>query len=206
MGALVIDLGGGTTEFVVCANGIVKHTGLLAVGGDHVSNDLAYGLKLPLGRAERLKLDYGAAEPDETVRGQTVSLDTEHGFTGRSINLEHLRRIMSVRLEEVFELIAFEVSQLGLLNYLGAGVFLCGGGARVPGIQALAQRVFGLPVSLGKANSINGLRSALDQPEFATAIGLVRFGSFQARKRSPRDSFASALRSRFGQLLRVGRA
>jgi len=206
MGALVIDLGGGTTEYVVCGSGIVKHTGLLAVGGDHVSNDLAYGLKVPLGRAERLKLDHGSALVDETSRGQTVSLHSEHGFAGRSINLEHLHRIMSARLEEIFELIAFEVSQTGLLNYLGAGVFLCGGGARAPGIQQLAARVFGLPVSLGQASSINGLKSALDQPEFAAAIGLIRFGSFQARKRPGRDSFALNLRSRLSQLLRAGRA
>jgi cell division protein FtsA len=206
MGALVIDLGGGTTEYVVCGHGIVKHTGLLAVGGDHVSNDLAYGLKVPLSRAERLKLECGSAWVSEGTRGQTVSLDTEHGFAGRSINLDHLHRIMSARLEEIFELIALEVSQAGLLNYLGAGIFLCGGGARVPGIQQLAERVFGLPVTLGKANSISGLKSALDQPEFATAIGLVRFGSFQARKRSNRNSLAASLRSRFSQFLRVGRS
>ena len=99
MGALVIDMGGGTTEFVACHDGIVKHTGLLAVGGDHVTNDLAYGLKVPLSRAEQLKIEHGSAVVDESVRGRTVSLDSAHGFLGRSVNLEHLHRIMSARIE-----------------------------------------------------------------------------------------------------------
>ncbi len=201
LGALVIDIGGGTTEYVACANGIVKHTGLFAVGGDHVSNDLAYGLKLPLSRAEQLKLDHGAALLDDAVKGQTVTLANDHGLTGRSINLEHLRRIMSLRLQETFQLIAREVDQAGLLDYVRAGVFLCGGGARVPQIQRLAEQVFELPVSLGKTNSINGLKSALDQPEFATAIGLVKFGSFQTKKRGARSGFTDGIRSKVGKLL-----
>ena len=204
-GALVIDLGGGTTEFAVCAGGVVKHTGVLSVGGDHVSNDLAYGLKVPLSRAERLKIDFGAARVDPSIRGQTVTLGSEHGFLGRTINLEHLRRIMSVRLQEILELIADEVQGAGLAHYLGAGVFLCGGGARIPQVRELAESVFDLPVSLGRANSINGLKSALDQPEFAAAIGLVKFGSLQSRSRGSRTSLGDSLRERFNQILGVAR-
>src|SRR5205085_6550202 len=77
LGSVIIDIGGGTTEYVVHANGIIKHTGVLAVGGDHVSNDLAYGLKVPLSRAEQLKLEHGAAVVDEAVKGQTVAINNE---------------------------------------------------------------------------------------------------------------------------------
>jgi len=202
LGSLVIDLGGGTAEYVVCADGIEKQTGLIAVGGDHVSNDLAYGLRVPLSRAERLKIEHGAAEVDADLKGQSVALSGEQGLSDRSVNLEHLRRIMSLRLEEVFRLIRHEVERDGLLDYLRAGVFLCGGGARVPQIQQLAARVFGLPVSLGKAATVSGLRSALDQPEFSTAIGLVKFGSFQLRKRAARGGLTGGLRHRVSQLLR----
>jgi cell division protein FtsA len=183
LGALVIDIGGGTTEYVVYSDGVIKHVGVLAVGGDHVSNDLAYGLKVPLGRAEQLKIEQGSALIDEACKGQTISISNEIGLEMKKINLENLRRIMALRLEEIFQLIAQDLDSAGLLDYLRAGVFLCGGGARIPEIAKLAEMVLNMPVTLGKANSISGLKSALDQPEFATAIGLVKFGSFQQRKR-----------------------
>ena len=95
-----------------------------------------------------------------------------------------------------------ELRKAGLLEYLRAGVFLCGGGARIPGIDKLAAKIFDLPVSLGKASTVSGVKSSLDQPEFATAIGLAKFGSFQ-QKRKPGGGFISrTLRETFGVLLR----
>jgi cell division protein FtsA len=202
LGSLVIDIGGGTTDYVICADGIIKHTGVLAVGGDHVSNDLAYGLKVPLSRAEQLKIEHGSAALVEVDKGQTHAISSEHGLPLKTVNLEHLRRIMSVRLEEVFQLIGQDLEQAGALDYMRAGVFLCGGGARIPKIAALAEQVLEVPVSLGKTNSISGLKSALDQPEFAAAIGLVKFGSFQQRKRASRHSLADGLKNTLNQLLR----
>lgn len=204
LGALVIDIGGGTTEYVVYADGIIKHTGVLAVGGDHVSNDLAYGLKVPLRRAESLKVEHGAALVDDAVKGQTVSLGSEVGMTPKLVNLEHLHRIMSLRLEEIFQLIAQDLDQAGVLDYLRGGVFLCGGGARIPGIDKLAAQMLPKPVTLGKTNSISGLKSALDQPEFATAIGLVKFGSFQNRKKAVKQSLTQGLKSTFEQIFKRG--
>src|SRR5262245_1428263 len=201
LGSLVIDLGGGTTEYVVYSSGIIKHTGVLAVGGDHISNDLAYGLKVPLSRAEQLKLEQGAALVEEGIKGQVLTLPTETGLPPKMVNLEHLRRIMSLRIEEIFQLIAADLDQAGLLDHLRAGVFLCGGGARISQIALLAEQVLDLPASIGKANCLSGLKSALDQPEFATAIGLVKFGSFQQRKRGGR-SLKDGLKSTLGNIFR----
>src|SRR5205814_2530484 len=106
LGALVIDIGGGTTEYVICAGGIVKHTGVLAVGGDHVSNDLAYGLKVPLSRAEQLKIEHGCALVEDVDKGRTISISNELGLPMKEVNVENLRRIMSIRLEEIFQLVA----------------------------------------------------------------------------------------------------
>jgi cell division protein FtsA len=184
LGALVIDIGGGTTEYVVYGGGIIKHTGVLAVGGDHVSNDLAYGLKVPLGRAEQLKVEYGGAFVEDSVKGRSVTMPNDHGLPERHLNLEHLRRIMSLRLEEIFQLIEQELASKGLLDYLRCGVLLCGGGANIPGVHKLSEHILQLPTNLGRTNSISGLKSALDQPEFATGIGLVKYGSFQQRKKS----------------------
>jgi cell division protein FtsA len=202
LGSLIIDIGGGTTEYVVYANGIIKHTGVLAVGGDHVSNDLAYGLKMSLSRAEQLKIEHGSALLDDSVKGQTITCSSELGLPLKTVNLEHLQRIMSLRLEEIFQLIGQDLEQAEALNYLRAGAFLCGGGARIPQIAKLAERVLQMPASVGKTNSISGLKSALDQPEFAAAIGLVKFGSFQQRKRSAKTSLAEGIKSTLNQIFK----
>ena len=201
LGALVIDIGGGTTDYVVYTDGVIKHTGVLAVGGDHVSNDLAYGLKVPLSRAEKLKLEHGSALADDAAKGRTVTITNELGLPLKTVNIEHLRRIMSLRLEEIFLLIAQDLDQLGLLDYLRAGVFLCGGGARVPHIANLAEPILQMPVSLGQTNSVSGLKSALGQPEFVTGIGLAKFGSFKARKREGRPSLAQGIKGALGRFL-----
>jgi cell division protein FtsA len=202
LGSLVIDIGGGTTEYVVYCDGIIKHTGVLAVGGDHVSNDLAYGLKIPMTRAEQLKREHGSALLEAADKGQSISAPAELGLAPKTINLEHLRRIMSLRLEEIFTLIEREISHLELLERLRGGVFICGGGARIPRIEALAENVFQLPVCPAKTNSISGLKSALDQPEFATAIGLVKFGSLQ-QKRKPSNGVAGSLKRTLADLFKA---
>ncbi|HMP82465.1 MAG TPA: cell division protein FtsA [Verrucomicrobiota bacterium] len=189
LGALVIDIGGGTTDYVVCSDGVIKHTGALAVGGDHVSQDIAIGLKIAMTRAEQLKLEHGNAQEDETIADQIVNIPGQVGLPSKAVNIGHLRRIMSLRLQEIFELIGQDVEQSGLADYLRAGVILSGGGARIPQIATLAERTLGLPVSIGKTNSISGLKSTLNQPEFATAIGLVKFGSFKTRKRESTSWF-----------------
>jgi cell division protein FtsA len=201
LGALVIDIGGGTTDYVVYADGVIKYTGALALGGDHVSNDLGHGLKVPLSRAEKLKLEHGSALVDEAMKGRTLTITNELGLPLKTINVEHLQRIMSLRLEEIFQIVAQDLEQAGLADYLRAGVFLCGGCARVPQIAKLAEPILQMPVSLGQTNSVSGLKSALDQPEFVTAIGLAKFGSLKTRKREGKSSLAAGIKGVFGKLL-----
>jgi cell division protein FtsA len=184
LGALVIDIGGGTTDYVVYADGIVKHTGVLAVGGDHISNDLGYGLKVPLSRAEQLKIKHGAALVEDSISGQQIDLGNDFGLPGKMVDLENLRSIMGARVEELFQLVEEDLAQHDLLDYIRSGVFICGGGANIPHIQTVASKIFQLPTHLGKANSIAGIKSALDQPEFSSAIGLVKFGSMQQKRSS----------------------
>lgn len=200
LGALVIDLGGGTTEYTVYVDGVIKHTGVLAVGGDHVSNDLAYGLKVPLGRAEQLKLDHGCAVCDEP--DAELTLPGGVGMPPRIVNRRHLLRIMSMRVEEILQLVEADLQESGFADHVRTGVFLCGGGARLPRVAELASQVFEIPAYVGRTNSISGLRSALDQPEFATAIGLVKFGSFQHKRRNGGRSLTGGILSSVGNLFR----
>lgn len=199
MGVLVVDLGAGTTEYVVYAEGVIKHTGVLAVGGDHVTNDLSHGLRrVSPARAEHLKREHGAATLEGAL-GQTLTLTNENGFEDRRVNLEHLRRIMIARLEETFQLIDEDIGNQAFHDQLRAGVCLCGGGARIRGIERLAEEVFELPASLGRANAVGGLRSATDDPELATAVGLVKYGAMQ-QKRLGRGGLVGKLKHFAGAL------
>ncbi len=182
-GALVLDIGGGTTDYVVFQNGLLRHTGVLAVGGDHLTNDLAYFFKLPLGVAEKLKIEHGGALMDDTVKGRSLTLGGEHGLSEKTINLEHLRRIMAERVDETLRLIEEELEDKGVLSFIRSGVVLAGGGANVPGLPRAVENIFQVPATVGRANAMSGATAALNAPEFATGIGLVRFGALQNRKR-----------------------
>ena len=185
LGALVIDIGGGTTEYVVFSDGVIRHSGVQAVGGDHVSNDLAYGLKISLSRAEKLKIEHGSALVTEASKGQTISLTSQLGHELKRIKVEHLQIIMSLRLAEMFTIIEQDLKQAGLTNYLRAGVFICGGCSRVPGIVTLAENIFHMNVTTGHAIAISGLANTLNQPEFTTAVGLVKYGALRHQKIPP---------------------
>mgnify|MGYP001202996466 CR=1 FL=1 len=202
LGALVIDLGAGTTEYAIYSGGVIKHTGILAVGGDHVSNDLAYGLKIPLGRAEQLKVDKGSAVIDSESENLIIDLSTDSIIPGKKINLSHLQMIMSMRLRETFELIAKDIEQVGLIDYLRAGIVISGGGARTPFITQLARDVFKLPVAIGRSSTVSGIKNALDEPEFSTPVGLIKFGAFQSQVTPRREGFGHAIRKRFISLFR----
>jgi cell division protein FtsA len=192
-GTLVIDMGGGTTDYALFQEGLIRHTGVLAVGGDHLTNDLACFFKLPLAEAERLKIEEGGALVDETVKGRTLALAGDHGLPGKTINLEHLRRVMGERLDETFRLIEEELSAKGLLHYVRSGVVLCGGGANIAGVTRLAENIFQVPASPGRANAMSGASENLNQPEFATGIGLVRFGALQSHRKKAGGLFGRRL-------------
>jgi cell division protein FtsA len=156
---------------------------------------------VPLSRAEKLKLEHGSAIVDQAIKGQTITITNELGLPLKTVNVEHLQRIMSLRVEEIFQLIAQDLENAGLFDYLRAGVFLCGGGARIPHVVKVAEPILQMPVSIGQTNSVSGLKSALDQPEFITAIGLAKFGSFKQRKREGKTSLVAGIKGAFGKFL-----
>ena len=189
-GALVIDIGGGATEFVFQQGQAIRQSGVFAIGGDHVSNDIALGLKINIGLAERLKIQHGSAVVGADCQGRSVRLgEGDLGLAQREVSLEHLHRIMSARLQELLELIAERCSETCLLDEARAGVFLSGGCSHIPGIDTLAQRIFRLPVTRATCRNITGNSATLGHPEFATAIGIARYGGMRLRNR-PRPRFS----------------
>ena len=173
LGALVIDMGGGTADFLVYAEGTIQHSGVIAVGGDHVTNDIAIGLRLPMNRADQLKLEHGSVE--WPVPEESISLKREVGLPDRQVSKARLCQIMNLRVEETLQFIRKELEKQNLLHYLGAGVFITGGCARARGLESLAARVFDLPVHIGHSHTVGGPTSAIESPEYSTAIGLVRY-------------------------------
>lgn len=172
-GAVVIDMGGGTTDYIVYCGGTVQHSGVLAVGGDHITNDIASGLKIPMNRAEHLKIEHGSVE--WPVADELITLKREVGLPDRQVSREQLCRVMTLRVEETLTLVKKELEKQKLNDYIGAGVFITGGCARLRGLEPLASKVFGLPIQIGHSHAVGGPTSAIESPEYSTAIGLLRY-------------------------------
>ena len=175
LGALVIDIGGGTTDFVVYVEGAVKQSGVIAVGGDHITNDLSIGLKIPSARAEKLKMEEGDVTLGNAFPGETIVLRGETGFAGREIERETLNQIIHSRVREILEIVERQVEADQNLNYLGAGVFITGGSSPLRGIEHLASEIFSMPARVTAPLPLAGVTSAFEHPQFSAAIGLVRY-------------------------------
>ncbi len=203
LGTLVLDFGAGTVEYAVCCNGLIRHTGVLPVGGDHVSNDLAYGLKVPMGRAEQLKIEHGSALGGEHNRGETMKIADRLSQPEQTINMEHLGRIMSLRISEILKLIEAELMKAGCLDVVRSGVVITGGGARIKDILVLAEHVFGVPASIGTICNVNGPTAVLGQPEFAVGMGLAKFGVQELLKHRDRRQAQRGFGQTIREMLRI---
>ena len=177
LGALVIDIGGGTTDYLVYLDGAVRHSGVLAVGGDHITSDISIGLRLPIVRAESLKIEEGSAIDPVNSKGGFITLKNDPGFLGCEIDRRALDTIIHHRIREIFELIRADIDAAGegMLGMMGAGVMITGGCARLRDIASVAEDVFELPVQLTRAREVGGATQTFENPQFSTAIGLVKY-------------------------------
>ena len=175
MGALLIDIGGGVSDYIVFTEGVVNKSGVLAVGGDHVNNDISLGLRIPLTRAEKLKIEEGSALIGQSLPGEKITLKNDAGFSGKEIEREMLNTIIHARIEEMFTLIHKQVMAGISVHELRAGVFLTGGCSLLRGIREVAESVFDLPVHLAHDTGVSGPTPILNNPVYSTAIGVARF-------------------------------
>jgi len=184
-GVVVIDLGGGTTDYIVFNAGLVKLAGSIAVGGDHVTADIASGLNLNRRQAEALKKKSGSALINRLQGDENISIPAESGFSGRVVRAATLHTIINVRMEEIFKLISDKIEQDGLSGQLNAGVVLTGGGSAMEGITDLAQQVFNAPCQVGRIYDCVGLSTKQEGARFAAAIGCVRYAASQIKPELP---------------------
>lgn len=187
LGALVIDIGGGTTDYILYVDGAVKQSGCLGVGGDHITNDISMGLRIPMTRAEKLKIEEGSAVLGNCLPGETVLLRDDSGFAGKEIERETLNTIINLRLRETFELLKKKLEEEPFINYVGEGIFITGGCSQLKGIDHLAEEVFELPARVAHAQTMSGLTSAFENPQFSAAIGLIKYAqAVQSDRPRPR--------------------
>jgi len=199
LGALVIDIGGGTTDYVVYVDGAVKQSGVLAIGGDHITNDVSMGLRIPMAKSERLKIEEGDATLGNALPGETIFLKDETGFAGRDVERETLNTIIHFRLRETFELLKRAMDSEPYLPMLGAGIVITGGCSQMRGIGPLAQDVFGIPATVARSKATSGLIAAAENPQFSTAIGLLRYGQAAYANRPQKTGIKDFFGKLFGK-------
>jgi cell division protein FtsA len=173
LGVALIDIGGGTTDIIVFHNGAVMHTAVLPVGGNHLTSDVAAGLRTPLTEAERLKVNYGVATNQVVGHEEKVQVPGVGGREPREIGRRLLGEIIEPRMEEIFAMAMRELLRSGVADSLGSGVVLAGGTSLLEGTQELAERIFNLPVRRGLPVNLKTMPEELMKPMYTTAAGLL---------------------------------
>jgi cell division protein FtsA len=189
MGALVIDMGGGTTDYILYVDGAVKQSGTLGIGGDHITNDISMGLRIPMARAEKLKIDEGSVILGNCLPGETVVLKDDSGFAGKEVERETLNTIIHLRVRETLELLRRTLEEESFVNFIGEGIFITGGCSLIRGIDNLAEEIFEIPARIAHAQTMSGLTSAFQNPQFSTAIGLIKYAQAVQAERPQRRGF-----------------
>ena len=177
LGVCLIDIGGGTADITVFHAGAVKHTSVISVGGSHITNDIAAGLRTPIAAAEEIKIAHGTALVKMVGNNQTIEVPSTGGREPRVISKEVLAEIIEPRVIEIFNLVHKELVRSECEEYLTGGLVLTGGTANLGGICRVAEQVFHLPVRVGVPTGIGGLTDLVSHPEYATAVGLVLYGA-----------------------------
>ncbi|MBZ5695752.1 MAG: cell division protein FtsA [Acidobacteriia bacterium] len=198
LGACLLDIGGGTTELIAYAGGVVRHTAAIPVGGDHFTNDLAVGLRTPMPEAEKIKREHAQAFRELLMQDSAIEIASVGDRPPRTVFARMLADIVEPRAQELLMLIRDELRRGGLESQIPAGIVLTGGGARLRGLVEMAERVFNLPVRVATPRGLAEMSEEVSQPEYSTAVGLVLYGARTRRLAGARPAgFMGKLKSMF---------
>ncbi len=175
-GVVMIDIGGGTTDLAFYKKGSLAYTSVIAIGGNHITNDIAIGLRLPVDEAERVKMAYGAVLPPGSTDSEEIGIMVA-GRERKTIPRSYLYEIISPRCEELLELIKAELKKCGAYEEAIYGVVLTGGASQLKGLDRMAEAVLGLPVRVGCPENIYGLGDTVADPKYSTGVGLLMYGA-----------------------------
>ena len=175
LGVCLVDFGGGTTDIVIYQDGSIKHTAVLGIGGNNLTNDLSVGLRTPLGEAEKIKIKHGTCMASVIDEDALIEVPSVGGRKPRKIAHQVLAEILEPRIEEILNLVDQELKKTGLKNGINAGVVFTGGSSLLPGLMDMASQIFQQPARLGFPEGISGLPPEFLRPQYATSIGLVLY-------------------------------
>ncbi|MCB9030355.1 MAG: cell division protein FtsA [Deltaproteobacteria bacterium] len=198
LGVCLVDVGGGTTDIVVYHSGSVRHVAVLPVGGNHLTNDIAAGLRTPIAAAEDIKQRHATASLRKAHDDEIIEVPSTGGRPPRVLSKQVLTEIIQPRVEEIFHLVHRELLRTGADEYLTSGIVLTGGSANLEGIESIAQDVFHLPIRVGLPRNFKGLSDTDNLPDLSTALGLVRIAS----KENPITKYSGNSGSFFKNFLR----
>ncbi|MDO8446087.1 MAG: cell division protein FtsA [Deltaproteobacteria bacterium] len=196
LGVVLVDIGGGTTDIAVFADGSIKHTAVLALGGNHLTSDIAIGLRTPAAEAEKIKKKYGCALASMVKRDEMIEVPSVGGRKPRTVSRQILAEIIEPRVEEIITLVNRELMKAGFEDVVASGVVLTGGSASLEGMAEIAEQVFNLPVRRGLPVGISGLTDVVNSPMYSTGVGLVLYGY----KNRNEDKFRVGQKNIFGKI------
>ncbi len=189
-GAIVLDVGGGTSDYVVYTDGAISQSGCIGIGGDHITNDISIVMKIPLSKSERLKVEEGTVTLDPSQEGDIIKLEDDPHFSGREIDRHLLNQVIHHRAREIFEHLKKKLENTGDLEKVGAGLFLTGGCSKLKGLHDLAEEIIEMPVHRSSVKAMSGTASAFENPQYSTPMGLVRYAQVLESERPKKSAFA----------------
>ncbi len=195
LGVCLVDIGGGTTDIAVFINGAIRHTAVIPIAGDQVTNDIAVALRTPTQHAEDIKIKYACALTQLANAEETIEVPSVGERPPRRLVRQRLAEVVEPRYEELFTLIQAELKRSGYEELIAAGIVLTGGSSQMEGAIDLAEEVFHMPVRLGKPQYVNGLTDVVRNPIFATGVGLLLFGNQNLATNVPRIANESGFNS-----------
>ncbi len=183
LGGALIDFGGGTTDLAIFRGKSIKHISVLAVGGNNLTTDISVGLRTPMAEAEKIKIKYGSCLTDTIGKDETIEVPGVGGRKPRTLSRQILGEILEPRIEEIFSLISREIYRAQMEEFITSGIVITGGSSLLEGVSDVAESVFSLPTRIGKPMGIRGLVDVVNNPMYATAVGLVIYGARSESKK-----------------------
>jgi cell division protein FtsA len=204
LGVCLVDIGGGTADIALFSDGAIVHTSVLPLGGNHLTTDIALGIRTPQNEAEQIKQTFGCALVEQVEASEMVEVPSVGGRKPRTLSRQILCEIIEARVEEIFQLVREEIRNTAYEDLLASGVVLTGGTSNLSGIVDIAEDVLGLPIRLGKPYGVGGLVDVVRSPSFATGVGLVQHGAknrVRNNVRAPQASLYGRTKKKIGDWL-----